>query len=243
MSAILLPRSISAFAVEDSDCQQKQMLMLGVGPLVIPAGGKVHCFLYPQIPFQTQRVIVPGNLAEHFMVNGIYANLQKELAAPVPALVFAEASFGVSMRFNTVFPGEWLLIQLENISQQDLQFLASFMGVSGEHDGRMTPRREPPKKGDIRIECRLGEVYQGKERGYHGWLINRAKVYEELFFPGDDTSILGLDPSRFVPTKGRWWVAANGKMVRAEDALEEDFELGRKIAGLTLVNPHTYEGF
>lgn len=232
------------------EADENRTYMLPCGPLDVPARGKVHCFLYPQKTFQVQRFLVPTAMAPSFRVDGIYARLEPQTVGPIPCSVFAETSFGVTTNFGTVLPGEWLLIMLKNTSRKACKFVASFMGKSPNAEHVLAAQNSNSPKpltelaeGHIRVTCRFGEIFEGREISYHKWLKTRQRLYDRLFFPDERTQVIGLDASRFLPRKGNWWCNKHGTLIRAASAFEDDFALGRKIGLLTLIDPVTYEGF
>ena len=88
----------------------------------------------PQVVFRPDRLVIPAAIAGSFVVNDlrIGKNSQFANATPVPASVFAETAFGVSLKCDTAQISQVISLNVTNISGGALQFRAALIGPAIE---------------------------------------------------------------------------------------------------------------
>ena len=98
---------------------------------ICPPGGIVSLVAIPQRIFRPDRLMFQGNPdLERFTLIPLEEEDEPLLATllqPVPATLFAEVAFGVRIPFGVAYPGEEVVLRLQNHSSQDAEISAAAM--------------------------------------------------------------------------------------------------------------------
>lgn len=86
----------------------------------------------PQVPFRGRRLVIPSNIADAIMVEGIYVGRNNMLMGPVPARAFTELAMGMELTMETAQVSQQVSLRVVNTSDRPLRFDAAIIGVGVE---------------------------------------------------------------------------------------------------------------
>ncbi len=105
---------------------------MGFGLTAIAAGAQQIINANPQVNFRPSRLVIPDNVAPSFMVNDFKIGMRSQLVAPgaLPAASFTEKAVGTAMSLDTVNVGQFVTLDVTNVSTQAANFTASLFGTT-----------------------------------------------------------------------------------------------------------------
>ncbi len=105
---------------------------MGFGLTPVAAGANVIINANPQVNFRPSRLVVPDSIAPSFMINDFKIGMRSQLVAPgsIPAQSFTQQAVQTSMRLDTVNVGQFVTLDVTNVSTQTVNFAASLFGVT-----------------------------------------------------------------------------------------------------------------
>ncbi len=105
---------------------------MGFGLTAIAAGAQQIINANPQVNFRPSRLVIPDNTAPSFMVNDFKIGMRSQLVAPgaLPAASFTEKAVGTAMSLDTVNVGQFVTLDVTNVSTQAANFTASLFGCT-----------------------------------------------------------------------------------------------------------------
>ncbi len=105
---------------------------MGFGLTAIPASTQQIINANPQVNFRPSRLLIPDTVAPSFMVNDFKIGMRSQLVAPgaLPATSFTEKAVGTAMSLDTVNIGQFVTLDISNVSTQAANFSASLFGTT-----------------------------------------------------------------------------------------------------------------
>jgi len=105
---------------------------MGFGLTAIAAGAQQIVNANPQVNFRPSRLVIPDSVASSFMVNDFKIGMRSQLVAPgaLPATSFTEKAVGTAMSLDTVNVGQFVTLDISNVSTQAANFTASLFGTT-----------------------------------------------------------------------------------------------------------------
>ena len=105
---------------------------MGFGLTAIAAGAQQIVNANPQVNFRPSRLVIPDTVASSFMVNDFKIGMRSQLVAPgaLPATSFTEKAVGTAMILDTVNIGQFVTLDISNVSTQAANFSASLFGCT-----------------------------------------------------------------------------------------------------------------
>ncbi len=101
----------------------------------IPAGTTgVEIQTSPQTPFVGKRLIIGSTIAPSFIIEDLKVGKNSQFSATggVSAEAFSEVGVGVALMVDPAYPGLDITLVVSNVGDDDLRFLATFIGNSVE---------------------------------------------------------------------------------------------------------------
>lgn len=86
----------------------------------------------PQIPFRTERIVVPSNIGVDFDISDVKVGNTSQFVASgnVPGLTFSEQGFDVALKGDTAYIAQAITIQVQNLSGVDKSFACCVIGIA-----------------------------------------------------------------------------------------------------------------
>ena len=105
---------------------------MGFGLTAIASGAQQIINANPQVNFRPSRLVIPDTVAPSFMVNDFKIGMRSQLVAPgaLPATSFTEKAVGTAMSLDTVNVGQFVTLDVSNVSTQAANFSASLFGTT-----------------------------------------------------------------------------------------------------------------
>lgn len=108
--------------------------ILGFDVTSIPGGASANITKRPQVIFRPERVIIPSTVGVDFQVLDVKVgkNSQFTASGSVPAVVFAETSFGVRLKMDTCQVSMDVTLSVQNTNAAARNFTAAIIGPAVE---------------------------------------------------------------------------------------------------------------
>jgi hypothetical protein len=105
---------------------------MGFGLTPVAAGANVIINANPQVNFRPSRLVIPDSVAPSFMINDFKIGMRSQLVAPgaLPAQSFTQEAVGTAMALDTVNVGQFVTLDVTNVSTQTVNFSASLFGTT-----------------------------------------------------------------------------------------------------------------
>ena len=105
---------------------------MGFGLTPVANGANVIINANPQVNFRPSRLVVPDSIAPSFMINDFKIGMRSQLVAPgsLPAQSFTQGAVGTAMALDTVNVGQFVTLDVTNVSTQTVNFAASLFGTT-----------------------------------------------------------------------------------------------------------------
>ena len=105
---------------------------MGFGLTPVAAGANTIINAQPQVNFRPSRLVIPDSVAPSFMVNDFKIGMRSQLVAPgaLPAQSFTQQAVGTAMSLDTVNVGQFVTLDVTNVSVQAANFAASLFGTT-----------------------------------------------------------------------------------------------------------------
>lgn len=123
--------------------------VIGFGPNLVHARSTAVFQAQPQLVFRGSRLIIPGGIGEHFVINDIRVGRDSQMvsADPIPASIFSEFTVSANLGLETATQGVMITLSVSNVTDEPRTFSASLLGISLDSgDTKITPRH-------WRIDC------------------------------------------------------------------------------------------
>jgi hypothetical protein len=109
--------------------------VLGLGNELVTGGSSFNIQIQPQVSFQAERLFIPAQVAQHFVVNDIKVgeNSQFMSSGAIAAMVFSDANMYASdlLRLDPCLLGKEIIIAVTNIDPvQPHVFQGAIFGTS-----------------------------------------------------------------------------------------------------------------
>jgi hypothetical protein len=103
---------------------------LGFGETVAKGRGRIIVSARPNVAFRPRLLVVPSDIASHFLVSSIKIGEVEQFAStgPVPAVLFTENSFAVCLRMDVAKTSDFVSITVENTSDDAQVFKCGLAG-------------------------------------------------------------------------------------------------------------------
>lgn len=108
--------------------------ILGFDSTAVPGSTSANITKRPQVIFRPERVVIPSSVGVDFQVVDIKVgkNSQFSASGEVPAVVFAETSFGVRLKMDTCQVSMDVTISVRNTNAAQRNFTAAIIGPAIE---------------------------------------------------------------------------------------------------------------
>ena len=108
--------------------------ILGFDSTAVPGSTSANITKRPQVIFRPERVVIPSSVGVDFQVVDIKVgkNSQFSASGEVPAVVFAETSFGVRLKMDTCQVSMDVTISVRNTNAAQRNFTAAIIGPAVE---------------------------------------------------------------------------------------------------------------
>jgi hypothetical protein len=105
---------------------------MGFGLTPVAAGANVIINANPQVNYRPSRLVVPDSVAPSFMINDFKIGMRSQLVAPgaLPAQSFTQEAVGTAMHLDTVNVGQFVTLDVTNVSTQTVNFAAALFGCT-----------------------------------------------------------------------------------------------------------------
>jgi len=105
---------------------------MGFGLTPVAAGANVIINAQPQVNYRPSRLVVPDSVAPSFMINDFKIGMRSQLVAPgaLPAQSFTQEAVGTAMHLDTVNVGQFVTLDVTNVSTQTVNFAAALFGCT-----------------------------------------------------------------------------------------------------------------
>jgi hypothetical protein len=135
MQALLLKKRAQAGTlVEQRAPRKSREYVLGLGSTSITGNASANINVQPQVVFQPQRILIPSNIAQDFLLTDIKVGKNSQLASTgaVPAVAFTESAFGVRLKMDTAQISMYVTISVTNQNAQARVFQGCLIGPAVE---------------------------------------------------------------------------------------------------------------
>ncbi len=134
VNALIEKRIREGSIVRDVSPTKSREYVIGFGVTSVAASGTATIIQRPQVLFRPERIIIPSNVALDFMLQDVKIgkNSQFTASAEVPAVVFAETSFGVRLKMDTCQISMDIILAVRNLSANARNFTAAIIGPAVE---------------------------------------------------------------------------------------------------------------
>ncbi len=134
VNALIEKRIRQGSIVRDVSPTKAREYVIGFGVESVAASGTRTITQRPQVLFRPERIIIPSNIALDFMLTDVKIgkNSQFTASAEVPAVVFAETSFGVRLKMDTCQISMDIILAVRNLSANARNFTAAIIGPAVE---------------------------------------------------------------------------------------------------------------
>jgi hypothetical protein len=104
----------------------------GFRATVFAANPVVNISNQPQIPFRTERLVVPSNVGVDFDITDLKVGNVSQFVASgnVPGLTFSEQAFQVELKGDTAYISQTVTVQVQNLSGLDKSFACTIIGIA-----------------------------------------------------------------------------------------------------------------
>lgn len=132
-SAVVVPPNPlvpGAFGIDKQDPTERRQLMLGFDSVTdVAAGTTVNVPTTVQDVFRGNRLVIPGSIAQAFIINDIRIGTKSQLSSVLgmPAEAFVPEALS-PIRLDTAQIGQQITINLTNRSAGPMRFLATLYG-------------------------------------------------------------------------------------------------------------------
>jgi len=135
MTAALDARRVQEGAIiRDVSPTKSREYILGFDSTAVPGSTSANITKRPQVIFRPERVVIPSAVGVDFQVVDIKVgkNSQFSASGEVPAVVFAETSFGVRLKMDTAQVSMDVTISVRNTNAAQRNFTAAIIGPAVE---------------------------------------------------------------------------------------------------------------
>lgn len=135
VSAAVANRRVAEGAiVKDTAPTKAREYILGFDSTAVPGSTSANITKRPQVIFRPERVVIPSSVGVDFQVVDIKVgkNSQFSASGEVPAVVFAETSFGVRLKMDTCQVSMDVTISVRNTNAAQRNFTAAIIGPAVE---------------------------------------------------------------------------------------------------------------
>lgn len=134
VQALINKRIREGSIVRDVSPTKSREYIIGFGVTAVSASGTATIPQRPQVLFRPERIIIPSNIALDFMLADVKVgkNSQFTASGEVPAVVFAESSFGVRLKMDTCQISMDIILSVRNLSANARNFTAAIIGPAVE---------------------------------------------------------------------------------------------------------------
>lgn len=118
------------FDYRTEDYSQWREFPIGFGPQLVAANAIATIVQQPQLPFRSERLIVPSNIGTAFDILDfrIGKNSQFVSAGAISAVSFSEVGVGVRLMGDTAQVSQQIVIQVQNKTAGPVSFQATVIG-------------------------------------------------------------------------------------------------------------------
>lgn len=118
------------FEYRPADYSQWREFPIGFGPQLVAAGANATIVVQPQLPFRSERLIVPSTIGAAFDIIDfrIGKNSQFVAAGAISAVSFSEVGVGVRLMGDTAQVSQQIVLIAQNITAGDVTFRATLIG-------------------------------------------------------------------------------------------------------------------
>jgi hypothetical protein len=134
-AAALSQRRVQEGAIlRDVNPTKAREYILGFDSTAVPGSTSANITKRPQVIFRPERVVIPSAVGVDFQVVDIKVgkNSQFSASGEVPAVVFAETSFGVRLKMDTCQVSMDVTISVRNTNAAQRNFTAAIIGPAVE---------------------------------------------------------------------------------------------------------------
>lgn len=134
-AAALAQRRVQEGAIlRDVNPTKSREYILGFDSTAVPGSTSANITKRPQVIFRPERVVIPSSVGVDFQVVDIKVgkNSQFSASGEVPAVVFAETSFGVRLKMDTCQVSMDVTISVRNTNAAQRNFTAAIIGPAVE---------------------------------------------------------------------------------------------------------------
>jgi hypothetical protein len=135
MNAAIAQRKVAEGAlVKNVGLTKAREYILGFDSTAVPGSTSANITKRPQVIFRPERVVIPSSVGVDFQVVDIKVgkNSQFSASGEVPAVVFAETSFGVRLKMDTCQVSMDVTISVRNTNAAQRNFTAAIIGPAVE---------------------------------------------------------------------------------------------------------------
>ena len=106
------------------------MCSLGLGSTLVPRMSSANISVNPYKDFRLDRLIIPSDLAEWFLVTDIKVGRESQLnsTACIPGMAFSETSFSIKLKGDIACPGQSITVSVTNQSGEARNFQGVLIG-------------------------------------------------------------------------------------------------------------------
>jgi hypothetical protein len=134
-AAALAQRRVSEGAIlRDVSPTKAREYILGFDSTAVPGSTSANITKRPQVIFRPERVVIPAAVGVDFQCVDIKVgkNSQFSASGEVPAVVFAETSFGVRLKMDTCQVSMDVTLSIRNTNAAQRNFTAAIIGPAVE---------------------------------------------------------------------------------------------------------------
>ena len=133
-AAVANRRVAEGAIVKDVSPTKAREYILGFDSTAVPGSTSANITKRPQVIFRPERVVIPSAVGVDFQVVDIKVgkNSQFSASGEVPAVVFAETSFGVRLKMDTCQVSMDVTISVRNTNGAQRSFTAAIIGPAVE---------------------------------------------------------------------------------------------------------------
>jgi hypothetical protein len=133
-AAVANRRVAEGAIVKDMAPTKAREFILGFDSTAVPGSTSANITKRPQVIFRPERVVIPSAVGVDFQVVDIKVgkNSQFSASGEVPAVVFAETSFGVRLKMDTCQVSMDVTISVRNTNAAQRNFTAAIIGPAVE---------------------------------------------------------------------------------------------------------------
>jgi len=133
-AAVANRRVAEGAIVKSTQPSKAREYILGFDSTAVPGSTSANITKRPQVIFRPERVVIPSSVGVDFQVVDIKVgkNSQFSASGEVPAVVFAETSFGVRLKMDTAQVSMDVTISVRNTNAAQRNFTAAIIGPAVE---------------------------------------------------------------------------------------------------------------